>query len=83
MDSTVRVPETDGAIFAAAQTIVFVTIKTSSEDYALVLSRHVGLFFLQTSNAHLLSRLTKEYPGDFNFLTCQIVSIKVERKLDR
>ena len=82
VDSMVRVPETDGAVFAIAQTIVSITVKTSGEDYTLVLSRHVGLLVQQTSNAHLFSRLTREYLGDFNILTCQTISIKLERKLD-
>ena len=66
VDSTVRVPEADGAVFAAAQAIVTVTVKTRGEDSAFVSTQHVGLVLRQTSNAHLFSKLT-EKPSGFQF----------------
>lgn len=66
VDSTVRVPEADGAVFAAAQAIVSVTVKTSGEDCSLVTSQHVRLLLRQTSDAHLFSKVT-EKPRGFQF----------------
>lgn len=66
VDSTVRVPEADGAVFAAAQAIVSVTVKTSGEDCSLVPSQHVRLLLRQTSDAHLFSKVT-EKPRGFQF----------------
>ena len=66
VDSTVRVPEADGAVFAAAQAIVSVAVKTRGEDSAFVSTQHIGLLLRQTSNAHLFSKLT-ENPSGFQF----------------